>query len=303
MSFIELDPTFFADTPLDFDTRERRPRVICSIDGKDKSGKSDFCYDAPDPIGVLSFDFGDEDVVQKFQEDMGRQIAIADFKWQIPPELHAIKGEELAKWITTNVWLPSVELYRKMLTSGQFRTIVIDKATEWWQICRLGVFGRLATNRQDYQTEANSRWREIIREASVSEHPVNLMLIHEQKEEWIVKTMAGKEPGTTEEKWAKSGVWIRDGNEKVPFLIQHGLELRFIKQELHPVNKQVLYPARFEAEVMVARGHPEQIGTVFTLGEHNLESGKFDREAGWLDIMSTLRPEIPLEDWGHALVR
>jgi len=293
MAFTKLNPVTFAGTGLDFTIRERKPRVICSNDGKDKSGKSHFCYDAPDPIAVLSFDFGDEDVVQKFQ-DQGREIAIADLKWEIPSQFRnqagtSEKGEALGKWVDDKVWKPFVASVNTIIDSGQFRTVVVDKATEAWQVCRLGVYGRLATNRQDLQTEANARWREFVRLFAASEHPINLHLIHEQREEWISKQVPGRD-GQAEEKWFKSGAWIRDGNDKVPFLIQVGLEHRFVPPTKHPLTGNILEECKFETEVKVNRGHPEEVGKVF-------------ENAGWLDVMTMLRPEIPLEEWGHALTR
>ena len=301
MSFIELDPRFFSDTELTFEERERKPRIIMANDGRDKSGKSDFCYDAPDPIAVLSFDFGDEDVVQKYQE-LGRKIHIADLKWELPAHLHSVKGEGLAEWMNKNVWQPFVYTTNKIIDSGMFRTVVVDKATEAWQVCRLAVFGRLATNRQDLQTQANANWREYVRKFNACEKPINLHLIHEQREEWVSKSVQGKDG--PEEKWYKSGAWVRDGNEKVPFLVPYTLEHRYVKSERHPVlNDRIIKPARFEVEVMVARGRPEQVGTIHRVGELDVEKGALERRMGWLDVVSSLRPEIPLEAWGHANLR
>ena len=307
MAFTKLNPATFAGTGLDFTSRERRPRVICSNDGRDKSGKSDFCYDAPDPIAVLSFDFGDEDVVQKYTDPdtsgritVPRQIVIKDLKWEIPSEYRSQQGtaeksksDQLGKWVDEQVWTPFVKLTKKIIESGMFRTVVVDKATEAWQVCRLGVYGRLASNRQDLQTEANARWREYVRLFASSELPINLHLIHEQKEEWVSKGVDGGE-GEKKDKWFKSGVWVRDGNDKVPFLIQVGLEHRFIQPKKHPVSGNIIIEPGFECEVKVNRSHPELVGTTFTSVDGNLD---------WLTVMSTLRPEIPIEEWGHANLR
>lgn len=295
MAFRPLNPAALRNTPLNFDTRDRKPRIICAVDGRDKTGKSHFCYDSPDPVAVLSFDFGDEDVVQKFQ-DQGREIAIADLKWEIPAEMRnaagtATKGDELGRWIDTKVWKPFVQTTREIIESGQFRTVVVDKATEAWQVCRLGVYGRLATTRQDLQTEANARWREYVRMFASCELPINLMLIHEQREEWGSKKVIGRD-GNEEEKWFKTGGWVRDGNDKIPYLIQAGLEMRFIPPVKHKVSGNILDEHKFEVEVKVSRGHPEMVGTVFE-----------SPNCGWFDIIPMLRPEIAPEEWGHALLR
>lgn len=296
MAFRKLDPKAFAGTGLDFSERERKPRIICAVDGRDKTGKSHFCYDAPDPIAVLSFDFGDEDVVQKFTE-MGRQIGIVDLKWDIPDEMRntagtidKAKSDALGKWVDDKVWKPFVQTTKKIIASGQIRTVVVDKATEAWQVCRLAVYGRLASNRQDLQTEANARWREYVRLFASCDLPVNLMLIHEQKDEWVSKKVEGRD-GTPEEKWFRSGKSVRDGNEKVPYLIQTGLEMRYVAPKKHPVQKdRVLEDGKFECEVMVNRGAPEVVGTVFD-------------NPGWLEVISACRPAVPIEDWGHATMR
>lgn len=297
MAFVKLNPREFSDTSLSFEVRERKPRVICAVDGREKSGKTHLCLDAPDPVALLSFDFGDEDVVQKFQ-DKGRQVVVADLKWEVPKEFRggmgtitdAAKGDALSKWICDKVWGPFLYTVNKIIASGQFRTVVVDKATEAWQVCRLGVYGRLASNRQDLQTEANARWREFVRLFAASELPINLMLIHDQREEWVSKKVEEKGGDGSTEKWFKSGAWVRDGNDKVPFLIQVGLETRFIPPVKHPTRQAIVHEHKFEAEVKINRGHPEVVGTVFDNAE-------------WLDVMTTCRPEIPLEDWGHALTR
>jgi hypothetical protein len=46
-----------------------KPRLILSIEGLDKSGKSNLAFTAPGPLGYLEFDIGAEGVVEKFQDD------------------------------------------------------------------------------------------------------------------------------------------------------------------------------------------------------------------------------------------
>src|SRR3989442_15827804 len=57
---------------------EVRPRVVLSIEGLEKQGKSHLALSAPGPMGIINMDLGLEGVVHKFARD--KKIYVSSYQ-------------------------------------------------------------------------------------------------------------------------------------------------------------------------------------------------------------------------------
>ena len=147
-----------------------RPRIIMSVSGLEKQGKTHFALTAPGPLGMFSTDIGEEGVVEKFGDKdiyiMSIDRVDDDSAEQAPEEYARFHGA-----------------YVKLLRGKEVRTIVLDTATEIWEILRMARFGRL-TQVMPYQYgPVNAEYRALIREAYA--YDKNLILIHKMKPKYI----------------------------------------------------------------------------------------------------------------------
>ncbi len=147
------------------------PRIILSLCGLEKQGKTHFALTAPGPVGLFSTDIGEEGVVDKFTED--KDIFIMDV---------ARLGEESADKAPAE-WDRFHTAYVSLLRGSDVRTIVFDTATEIWELLRISRFGRL-TQVMPYQYgPVNAEYRHLIREAY--NYDKNLILLHKMKSEYV----------------------------------------------------------------------------------------------------------------------
>src|SRR5437762_2260800 len=103
------------------DTEVKR-RIVISIEGREKEGKSHFALTAPGPIGVINLDIGLEGVVHKFARQ-GKKIYVANYRL---PSTTGGNAREIAEE-ADKVWTALVADYKAAL--GSCRTVVLDSAT------------------------------------------------------------------------------------------------------------------------------------------------------------------------------
>lgn len=169
-----------------------KPRIIMSISGLEKQGKTHFSLTAPGPIAFFSTDIGEEGVVGKFTKD--KEIFIMnidkiddDSANQAPAEFSRFKAAYLA-----------------ILRGKEVRTIIIDTATEIWELLRMARFGRLTQVMPYMYGPVNAEYRALIREAYNWDK--NLILIHKMKAQYINDK--------------KTGEFERSGFSDTGFLVQ-----------------------------------------------------------------------------------
>lgn len=153
------------------------PRIIISVCGLEKQGKTHFGLTAPGPIAYFSTDIGEEGVVDKFSDKeihiMNVDRVDEDSAEQAPAEFNRFKTAYLA-----------------MLRGKEVRSIVLDTATEIWEILRMARFGRL-TQVMPYQYgPVNAEYRALIREAY--NHDKNLILLHKMKAQYLNDKRTGE---------------------------------------------------------------------------------------------------------------
>lgn len=151
-------------------SNEITPRLIASISGLEKQGKTHFALSAPGPIAVFNCDIGMEGVVQKFTST-GKDVWV--YNLTIPHDWKAAEEEFKAYR----------EAYSKIMRDPYFRTIIKDTATELWELLRMARFGKL-TQVMPYQYgPVNAEFRALIRDAYASDK--NLILLHKMKSVYI----------------------------------------------------------------------------------------------------------------------
>ncbi len=167
-------------------------RLVASISGKAKTGKTHFSLTAPDPIAYFNVDIGTEGVVGKFQ-DKGKQVLMYDVR--VPKE--STKDVWAAMWSDFKVRVRKVY----QLRSG---TAVWDTASEVYELARLAHFGRLTEVKPSDYAVVNNEWREVLRLAYDS--PMNTIFVHKVKAIWrMVASSSGRSSLTKTDEFELSG--------------------------------------------------------------------------------------------------
>lgn len=172
-------------------TDEARRRLIVCVQGLEKKGKTHFALTAPDPIAFMSLDVGTEGVVEKFinGEHAAKEIYISTYRNFIKRNL---KGE-VDTVATTNgaerEWSKFMKDYEIALGMG-VRTVIVDTASEMWELLRLSAFGKLDQVPSFMYGPVNGTFRELVRMAYDSD--TNLMLLHKYKKQYKSNEWSGK---------------------------------------------------------------------------------------------------------------
>jgi hypothetical protein len=146
------------------------PRIIMSIGGREKQGKTHLALSAPDPMAVFSSDIGTEGVVNKFKK-AGKDVWVHELEM---PEKH-----EEAK----EVWDAFKQAYYGILKVPEIRSVVFDTSTEIWELLRICRFGKL-TQVMPYQYgPVNAEYRRLLKDCYATQK--NLILLHKQKPVYI----------------------------------------------------------------------------------------------------------------------
>jgi len=162
----ELETMGFSD-----DLAERPRRLIVSVSGKPKTGKTHFALTAPDPIFFINVDIGTEGVLDKFQAE-GKRIYVYDVR--VP--------RTAAKEIYVPMWENLKAIFKKVFQVGA-GTVIADTDSEVYELARLAKFGKLAQVMPQHYTEVNNEYREILRLAYDS--TMNAIFIHKMKPVYI----------------------------------------------------------------------------------------------------------------------
>lgn len=155
---------------------ERIPRLLLTLSGLAKTGKTRFALTAPAPVYVQSFDTGTEGVIEQFAA--AKDVYLRDYRLDLDENADEKQTLDAAK----AAWAQfSADFHR--LVDGGARTIVWDHADEVWEIIRLKEWGQL-TNKPQFYSVVNAQYRALVRSVYNASHPVNLILLHKMKESW-----------------------------------------------------------------------------------------------------------------------
>lgn len=155
-----------------------RKRLIVSVEGLPKCGKTNFSLTAPGPIAIHNWDGGLEGVAHKFAD----QKEIFSFDYRMPFSLAlpgTPAGDSLAN-AAKKVWEEFVNNYRESLK--QVKTVVVDTSSESWETIRLARLGKLANVMPHQYSSVNAEFRELLRLGT--DHDANLILLHKVKKSY-----------------------------------------------------------------------------------------------------------------------
>lgn len=150
-------------------------RLVMSVDGAEKTGKTHFCLSAPGPIFYQDCDIGSEGMIERFLE---KRTDIFHHKYEWVKDMR--KAKENVKAVVYPVFYKFMEDYYKALESaakpGGFRTIIWDNGADLWQMCLLGFLGKDVKIQPTERTSANDMFRSMVRAALSSN--ANLLITH-----------------------------------------------------------------------------------------------------------------------------
>jgi len=168
-------------------------RLVLSLEAREKQGKSHFGLTVPAPIALFDFDTGLEGVLSKFSAT--KEIWYNDYRKL---------GNALDQAQYTIMWEKFHKQYLGALGMPEMRTILIDTASEAWELLRLARFGKLTQVMPYHYGPVNAEFREMIRK--VYDTDKNLILLHKMKKRY------------RDDKW--DGGYERSGFGDMGFLVQ-----------------------------------------------------------------------------------
>lgn len=148
-------------------------RLILSIGGREKTGKTTFGCSAPGPIFYFNVDIGAEGVVGELQSE-GKQIFNYDVR--VPRE-----SANQDTW--RPLWSDLKQRVKKVYSINK-GSAVWDTATEMYELARLAHFGKLTQIMPHHYTEVNNEWREFLRTAYDAKG-MNTIFLHKMKPKYI----------------------------------------------------------------------------------------------------------------------
>jgi len=152
------------------------PRLIASVSGMEKNGKTSFALSAPGPIIYFNFDFGLEGVINKYAGSKDIYVKEYRFSRVMTPD----KYVTLMAGFTTD--------FHSALRS-KARTIVIDTATELWELLRLARFGKLTQVQKWHYGPVNAEYITLMREGY--SYDKNVVLLHKMKRTYVNDAFTG----------------------------------------------------------------------------------------------------------------
>lgn len=180
---------------------------------KEKEGKTTWAFTAPGPIAVIATDTGTEFIAKGFLKQ--KPILINYFKSADELIQGEVKNEKARQDLYEKEWERMKSAILMIMRSRRFRTLIIDTATEVWELCRLSEFGKLTQVMPHNYTTVNSEFKAIIKAADENEQ-LNSIWIHKKKKEYKASGGSGKENWT--------GKYERSGFGDMPFLVDVNLD-------------------------------------------------------------------------------
>lgn len=183
-----------------------KDRIIVSVWGKPKTGKTHLALTFPDPLYYFNFDWGFEHHKEGLD---GREVYIADYL-SIKPEMTVDEAMRMLKRFEQD--------YASALSKNN-GTLIIDTSTQLWQLVSKVFLDEIKQKRRDGQiypfdyANANAYFQNLINQVKPTE--MNMVLVQRAKEKYNDKGNA-------------SGNYEQQGNNQVPYLV--GTELMAFKE-------------------------------------------------------------------------
>jgi hypothetical protein len=181
------------------------PRVAVCTTAGEKVGKTHWGMTAPGPIAVISTDTGTREIVERFIRETGKKILLCQLT-AATALVEARRGDAGA-----SEWGRAKDAIYSAVEDRSVRTLVIDTATEIWELCRLSAFGKLAQVKPQHYAIPNGEFRNLLKYCYEARTDLNAVWIHKHKKEY-----KGSIKDDTSN-W--TGKYERSGMADVPFLV------------------------------------------------------------------------------------
>lgn len=169
------------------------PRLVMSLDALDKEGKTHYALiTTPPPVVVISNDTGTEIIAQKARA-MGRDVRCMYLDMPDPdPSVTRAKDvdlEDLTIW--RKEWSRGVAAMEAIGRDRRVKTLVIDTATKFWNLCLLAHHGKIKKIAQHLREEPNSAFHKTLWDLYKSRQDLNIVLIHLMKKQYVPSSKPG----------------------------------------------------------------------------------------------------------------
>lgn len=278
-------------------TRTRQqPGFTLSLVGKGGTGKTqlslDPVYGPPYPLSLISADPNTTAIVRKF--NLREVEGFTHHKILLPAlafdDREDVKAEAEEKWEELrDVLRPIVKGEEKV------RTVVLDTATEQYQMGVLATFGKgdqiSPENRRNMMGPVNSRWKGIV--AALEQQGCNVILIHRGKPAWgnVVEELAGGKERETRQMLTGPFDIEREGYSGTEFMVSTEVYLAFDPNRKDATRDE----SKFGMKVVRCQQRPGLIGKEFW-GREKVGAVRVPR-ASWRWLCTQLYKGTQLSDW------
>lgn len=254
-----------------FEPIRRSPkRLIASVQGSIKSGKTRFGLTGPKPIGYIAVEIGgDEGVADQFiEEGMEENDQIQRVRIRMADPVYPIREEypggkdgdkRYDEAVAAAVQLPADEALNKFYAAyyaslANMKMTIVDTGSDLWEIMRLANFGRLEKIPQLAYTQLNKQFDKLIDDAYSYEG--SMIMTHHMKEKWETYINdKGKEQGRP------SGIFEMAGYGGVKKKVQAVIET-WREDLAEPCEITGMF-VKFNAQIVDSRHNAKAMGKKF----------------------------------------
>lgn len=208
----------------------------------EKSGKTTWALGGPQPVFVIGTDTGTDEIARKKRAE-GMEIYCDLIE---TPEIANDASPKQRAQIYEPIWEKAKDAITMVINNPEIRTLVVDTASELWEMCRLARFGKLAQVMPTDYGPVNAEFRELIKRCYDREDLVSVWT-HKNKKEYMAKTTS---KGTVDS-W--TGKWERAGFGDTGSLVDVNGVNYFYRRESRGEDGSVIVDRGFGFRVLNAR--------------------------------------------------
>jgi hypothetical protein len=241
-------------------TKTQQEGILISVEGSQKTGKTELGLSLPDPLYILDLNLGLEGVIEKYVK-AGRTMYVK--RIQIPFSA-ALPGQAFSILATAaaDKWKEAILSLQEAIQDKTVKSIFIDTGSELWDLLRIARLGKLAQVLPIQYASVNAEYRQLLQLLLCSGK--NVVLSHKVKPEYVNDQ--------------KTNRFERAGFGDVGFDVQ--VELRSERDLKKDGDEQ------FTLTFMDCRANKNLKGEVL-----------MGKDANFLNVVSKIFPESDLKSW------
>lgn len=252
-------------------------RLIISSRAREKHGKTHFALTMPNPVAYISYDMGDEGMIEKFADE-GKVI----HRCELPKPVFRkpISGEDMKKREEAETksklaqyeehWLKGRDAFESAVGNKDIRSIIVDTNSEFYESIRLARLGKLTQVMPQHYGPVKEEFRNVMQLAKYRKD-INVIFIHKMKKEY-------KENSKGDSNW--TGKWEMQGFDDMGYIAQV-----IITHLREPLNTGGV---RFGIRIDDCRQNPDVIG---------LELWSDEGMCDFANLGMVVFPQSSEEDW------